>query len=157
MINDISAGNIEPGLIDVVARHEAPYVLMHMRGTPQTMQQFTSYENLTVEVYQFLQDKIIELEAKGVREIIVDPGFGFSKTIEQNYDLLHHFDRFKDLNKPLLAGLSRKSMIYKKLGISPQEALPGTLALNAVALSRGADILRVHDVAEHVELVQLFS
>lgn len=157
MINDISAGNIEPGLIDVVARHEAPYVLMHMRGTPQTMQQFTSYENLTVEVYQFLQDKIIELEAKGVREIIVDPGFGFSKTIEQNYDLLHHFDRFKDLNKPLLAGLSRKSMIYKKLGISPQEALPGTLALNAVALSRGADILRVHDIAEHVELLQLFS
>jgi dihydropteroate synthase len=130
---------------------------MHMRGTPQSMQQLTDYENVVEEVYAFLAQKILELEDLGIQDIVVDPGFGFSKTIEQNYTLLRHFDRFTALQKPLLAGLSRKSMIYKKLNISAQEALPGTLALNTLALDRGADILRVHDVQEHVDLVKLFS
>lgn len=155
MINDISAGAMDPLLLEVVARHRIPYVLMHMRGTPQNMQEHSDYADVVEEVYSFLAAKIEELEARGIQEIIVDPGFGFSKTIAQNYTLLQHFDRFQALGKPLLAGLSRKSMIYKKLNISPQEALPGTLALNTLALSRGADILRVHDVAEHSQLVRL--
>lgn len=155
MINDISGFSVDPKLPEVAAAHDAPYVLMHMRGTPATMQQLTEYDNLVEDILSWFRQKLSELERSGVRQVIVDPGFGFSKTIAQNYALLQKLEAFKEFQLPVLLGISRKSMIYRKLGISPEEALEGTIALNAIGLSKGASILRVHDVRAAHDLIRL--
>ena len=157
IINDISGFSIDSKIIDVVIKHKVPYILMHMRGTPETMQQETEYENLFKDVYKYLSEKIAYLEEKGVKDIIIDLGFGFAKTIEQNHFLLQNLHHFQALEKPILLGVSRKSMIYKKLGVTQKEALNGTIALNAIGVSKGVSILRVHDIKEAVEVVQLLE
>ena len=158
IINDISAGELSPEIIDVVAANDVPYVAMHMRGTPQVMQQNTHYEDgVVAEVYRYFEQRVEFLLSKGVQQIILDPGFGFSKSLEQNYELLAYMGELRALGYPILAGLSRKSMIYKALGVSPSEALAGTIALNWEALRQGATILRVHDVREAVEEVKLYK
>jgi len=153
IINDISGFEIDPLIIDVVAKHKTPYILMHMKGNPKTMQSNTEYDNLFSEMMLYFSSKIDFLKKKGVHDIIIDPGFGFSKTIEQNYEILNNLEHFKLLNHPLLIGLSRKSMIYKKLGIKPEDSLPETIRLNKIALKKGGNILRVHDVKEAVALI----
>lgn len=155
MINDISGGNMDEQMFETVASLKVPYILMHMRGTPQTMQQQTTYENMEAEILQYFSEKILQLKTSGVKDIILDPGFGFAKTLEQNYRLLGQLPRFTIFGLPLLVGLSRKSMIYRLLKTSPADALNGTTALNTIALLGGADILRVHDVKEAVECIQL--
>jgi len=130
---------------------------MHMRGTPQTMQQLTDYEDVVTEVFQFLQKRLAQLRSLGVTDVIIDPGFGFAKTIQQNYQLLKKLSYFKELGAPILAGLSRKSMIYKLLNITPDEALTGTIAVNMLALIGGASILRVHDVKEAMQTIKIFN
>ena len=155
IINDISGGDLDPTMFETVARLQVPYILMHMRGTPETMQSMTDYEDLLVDIATDLGKKISALRALGVKDIILDPGFGFAKTIAQNYELLHRVDELHYFGLPILGGISRKSMIYKKLGISPEEALPGTIALNTLLLSKGVQILRVHDVKEAKQLVDL--
>lgn len=157
LINDISGFSIDPDIVSVAAEAQIPYVLMHMQGTPQTMNGMTNYENILTDIYSFFSHKIAHLKDAGVKDIILDPGFGFGKTIEQNHSILRQLEYFSHLGLPVLAGLSRKSMIYKKLGINPEDALPGTIALNAIALSKGASILRVHDVKEAVDLIKLLS
>lgn len=153
IINDISGFSIDPTIIDVVAKHKTPYILMHMRGTPQTMQSFTDYDNIFSDMMFYFSEKIKILQEKGVNDIIIDPGFGFSKTIEQNYEVFENIEHFQLLNKPVLIGISRKSMIYKKLNINPEESLNETIRLNEIALNKGANILRVHDVKEAVNLI----
>ncbi|MEO9530998.1 MAG: dihydropteroate synthase [Crocinitomicaceae bacterium] len=155
MINDISGGIQDPAIFNLAAEKTVPLVLMHMKGTPQNMQNNCNYENLIKEVIYFLQQQINAARKAGVNDIIVDPGFGFSKDLDQNYTLLKELERFSLLEAPLLAGLSRKSMIYKKLGSSPGEALNGTSVLNTVALNKGAAILRVHDVKAANEAITL--
>ena len=157
MINDITGGEGDEAMFATVGDLQVPYVLMHMRGTPQTMQSLTQYDDLVVEVIDYFQRKVNALLSYSVKDIILDPGFGFAKTIDQNYTLLSHLDEFRMLGFPILAGLSRKSTIYKRLGISPDEALNGTTVLNTVALMKGASILRVHDVKEAMEAIQLNS
>ena len=158
IINDISAGELSPEIIDVVSANDVPYVAMHMRGTQQDMQQNTYYAGgVVADVYRYFEQRVEFLLSKGVRQIILDPGFGFSKSLEQNYELLAHMGELRALGYPILAGLSRKSMIYKFLGTSPSEALTGTIALNWEALRQGATILRVHDVREAVEEVKLYK
>ncbi|HEX2627389.1 MAG TPA: dihydropteroate synthase, partial [Chitinophagaceae bacterium] len=155
IINDISAGSIDPDLLPAVASLQVPYILMHMKGTPQTMQQHPTYENVTREVLDFLLHKRIVLREAGIHDIIIDPGFGFGKTIQHNFQLLHELDAFHVIDAPLLLGISRKSTIYKTLGITANEALNGTTVLNTIGLLKGANILRVHDVKEAVEAVRL--
>ncbi len=157
IINDISGGELDLEMFDTVAELDVPYVLMHMKGTPQTMSQMTQYESMVKEVAQYFSNKYRDLTSKGVKDIILDPGFGFAKTREQNYELLRNLGYFKTLRLPILAGISRKSMIYKKLEISPEEALNGTTALHMIALMNGASLLRVHDVKEAVEAVKLYK
>ena len=157
MINDIAAGELDAKMFETIAALNVPYIAMHMRGTPQTMKEFTSYDNLVLDVMNYFVEKISRLTALGVNDIIVDPGFGFAKTVDQNFELLAHLDYFKNLNRPILAGLSRKSMIWKTLNITADEALNGTIALNMAALLRGASILRVHDVKEAIEIIKLHS
>ena len=158
IINDISAGELSPEIIDVVAEADVPYVAMHMRGTPQSMQHNTHYEDgVVAEVFRYFQQRVEYLMSRGVKQIILDPGFGFAKSVEQNYELLSSLNKFCDLGYPILAGLSRKSMIYKVLDCTPAEALVGTIALNWEALRQGASILRVHDVKEAVEQVKLYN
>lgn len=157
LVNDISAGTLDEGMFDTIARLHVPYILMHMKGTPKTMVQQTVYTELLKDITDFFHRKINQLRDLGVKDVIVDPGFGFAKTVEQNFELLSHFDHFKILGKPLLAGLSRKSMIWRTLSVKPEEALNGTTSLHAVALLKGASILRVHDVKEAVEVVKLVS
>jgi dihydropteroate synthase len=157
IINDISGGEQDENMFTTVANLKVPYVVMHMRGSPQTMKTLTEYENLVKEVATHLQQKIKKLESLNVKDIIVDPGFGFAKTAEQNFQLLKNFDYFDILHKPLVAGLSRKSMVWKTLGVKPEDALNGTTALNMTALMKGATILRVHDVKEAMEAVTLFA
>lgn len=156
IINDISGFSIDPNLVDVVAKYNVPYILMHMRGTPETMQSMTDYECIFNDMILYFSEKIEILKKAGVNDIIIDPGFGFSKTIDQNYYLLEHLDDFLILDKPILAGLSRKSMIYRRLNTTPEDelTLDGTIALNKIALQKGASILRVHDVKEAVELIK---
>ena len=156
MINDVGGGTLDAEMFETIADLQVAYVLMHMRGTPQDMQAQTGYENITSEVIGFLQKRIAQLHLLGVNDVIADPGFGFAKTAEQNFRLLREMHYLKELNVPLLAGLSRKSMIYKTLGTEPSLALNGTTALNMLALLNGAAILRVHDVKEAVETVKLF-
>ena len=155
MINDISAGNLDPKIYQVAARHQVPYILMHMRGTPQIMTALTDYDNVVMEVAQDLAKKLKQIRPYGVNDLIVDPGFGFAKNLEQNYSLLGKLDHLKLLNAPILVGLSRKSMIYKLLHTDPENALNGTTAANTIALLKGASILRVHDVAPAMEVVKL--
>lgn len=156
IINDISGGNLDENMFDMVAKLQVPYILMHMRGTPETMQQLTDYGDIVEDIAVYFGERIAQLRALGVKDIILDPGFGFSKTIAQNYELLHRVDEFHYLGLPILGGISRKSMIYKKLEITPQESLSATTALNTVLLQKGVQLLRVHDVLEAKQLIQLF-
>lgn len=151
IINDISGGMMDRQMFRTVARLGVPYILMHMQGTPETMQQAPHYDNLRREVMLYFAERIDRLCQMGAKDIIVDPGFGFGKTLEHNYELFHHLDDFNLFNLPLLVGISRKSMIYKLLGGTPQTSLNGTTVLNTIALMKGAHILRVHDVKEAVE------
>ena len=155
IVNDISAGTIDANMVATVASLNVPYILMHMQGDPQTMQQNTIYQNLVLDVFDFLNRKIKELHEAGIHDIIIDPGFGFGKTIEQNFELLNALEFFTQLSKAVLVGLSRKSTIYKTLKIAPEEVLNGTTVLHTIALLKGASILRVHDVKEAKQAVQL--
>ncbi len=155
MVNDISSGTLDEQMIQVVASLQVPYVVMHMKGTPQTMQQQAHYEDVTLEVLDFFIKKTEECRQAGINDVIIDAGFGFAKTIAHNFTLLKNLSVFKMLQKPLLAGLSRKATVYKTLGITPEEALNGTTVLNTIALLNGANILRVHDVKEAVEAIKL--
>ena len=157
IVNDISAGSMDNKMIKTVAELKVPYVLMHMKGTPQTMQQNTTYENVTLEVLDFFILKTNELKKAGIVDIIIDPGFGFAKKINQNFKLLKNLSVFKMLDKPIMLGISRKSTIYKTLEINADDALNGTTVLNTIGLMNGASILRVHDVKEAKEAVKLFS
>lgn len=151
IINDISGGELDPAMFSTVASLHVPYILMHMRGTPQTKQQFCDYTDMMEEILLYFARKVEQLRLLGVNDIILDPGFGFSKTLEQNYTLMAHLDEFHAFNLPLLVGISRKSMIYKLLGGAPADSLNGTTVLNTFALLHGAHILRVHDVKAAVE------
>lgn len=157
IINDISGGDLDPEMFNTVARLGVPYVLMHTRSNPAEMQRHTDYEDVTAEVLRDLAFKIDKLRQLGVADIIADPGFGFAKTLDQNYELMSKLDAFNVLGCPLLVGISRKSMIYKELGVTPQESLNATTALHMAALVNGADILRVHDVKEAMETVKIFT
>ena len=157
MINDISGGNLDPQMIEVIAKWKVPYVMMHMKGTPQTMTTQTKYQDLVPDVFSYFVQGINNLRAQGVKDIILDPGFGFAKTVPQNYVLLKNLDYFKVLNCPLLVGLSRKSMIYKPLNTTADQALNGTSVLNTIALMNGASILRVHDVKAAKEAITFFK
>jgi len=157
MINDISAGEMDSNMFATIRELQVPYCIMHMKGTPQNMQKKPSYKNVTEEVLFFLAQKIELLHKLGVNDILVDPGFGFGKTTEHNYELLKNLSFFKNLNKAILLGVSRKSMIYKTLGISPQESLNGTTALHSFSLQNGGTLLRVHDVKEAMETITLFN
>jgi len=157
MINDISGGEGDEAMFDTVASLGIPYILMHMRGTPQTMSKLTNYDDIVKEIADYFHRKIHALHQRGVKDIILDPGFGFSKTPDQNFELLHQLDYFTTFGIPILAGFSRKSMVWKTLDTNPAGALNGTTALNTIALSKGAKILRVHDVKEAVECITLFE
>lgn len=157
IINDISAGELDADMFDVVAQLRVPYIMMHMRGTPEAMmqQQYLHYDDVVADVLQYFAAQIDRLAYMGVNDIIIDPGFGFSKTVDDNYRLMRHLDEFARLGLPLLVGISRKSMIYKLLDVTPAESLNGTTALNVMALLGGAHILRVHDVKQAVEAVKI--
>ena len=155
MINDISAGELDPEMFRTVADLKVPYIMMHMRGTPQTMASLTDYTNLMDEIMLYFAEKVRQLCLMGVSDLILDPGFGFSKTLEQNYELMAHLREFGIFDLPILVGISRKRMIYQLLGSTPEESLNGTTALHTYALLNGADILRVHDVKEAVEAVRI--
>ena len=157
IINDISAGELDPLIVDVAAEHDVPYVAMHMKGDPRTMQSMTDYRDIVAEVVDYFRERTAQLRERGVRRIVVDPGFGFAKTLEQNYELLRGLHRLAELGYPVLAGVSRKSMIYKLIGTTPAEALNGTTALHWECLRQGAVILRAHDTREAVEVVRMFD
>lgn len=157
IINDISGGEMDGAMFDTVARLKVPYILMHMQGTPDTMQLNPTYRDVVADVSLWLSERVDKLRSMGVNDIIIDPGFGFGKTVEHNYSMLSRLDEFRLFQLPLLVGLSRKSMIYKVLDGDPEGSLNGTTALNTVALLKGANILRVHDVKEAVECVKLVS
>lgn len=157
IINDISAGELDHNMFKVVSELKVPYIAMHMRGNPANMMKNIKYENLIMEILQYFRDKVVTLREMGVSDVILDPGFGFSKTLEQNYNLLKELCYFKVMKLPLLVGVSRKSMIYKALNTDPQNALNGTTALHMYALQQGANILRVHDVKEAVQVINLYN
>ena len=157
IVNDISAGALDPDMITTVARLGLPYVAMHMRGKPTTMQSMTDYSDIVEEVRAYFVQKINDLRKAGIENIVIDPGFGFAKTLEQNYQLMNGLHRLGDLGAPMLVGISRKSMIYKLLDTTPAEALNGTTALHLEALRQGAKILRVHDTCEAVEVVKIYN
>lgn len=155
IINDIAGGELDRAMFPTVAKLGVPYILMHMKGTPQTMQEAPHYDNLMKEIMLYFAEKIQQLRNLGQKDIILDPGYGFAKTLDHNYELLRHQDMLHIFELPLLVGLSRKSMIYRQLNITPDEALNGTTVLNTIALMKGTNILRVHDVKEAVEVVKL--
>ena len=158
ILNDISGGTLDADMLPTAGRLGVPYILMHLRGTPQTMTQLTDYDgDLVLELTRYFRDKLSELRAHGVVDIVLDPGFGFAKTPAHSHELLRRLPELQLLNLPILAGLSRKSMVYKPLGLQPEAALAGTIALNTLALRGGARLLRVHDVAEAVQTVQLVT
>jgi dihydropteroate synthase len=157
LVNDISAGELDPEMIPTVGRLSVPYIAMHMRGNPKTMQEKTEYENIILEIMNYFSKKIKDCSKHGIKDVIIDPGIGFAKTLDQNYWILRNLAYFKTIQVPILVGLSRKSMIYKKLGIQPENALNGTTALNMAALINGANILRVHDVKEANETIKLYK
>ncbi len=155
IINDIAAGEMDADMFRTVVELNVPYIMMHMQGTPQNMQQHPHYDNLLKEVFLYFAQKVQQLRDLGMKDIILDPGFGFGKTVEHNYELLAHLEEFRIFELPLLVGVSRKSMIYRLLGNTPQDALNGTTVLDTICLLKGADILRVHDVREAVETVKI--
>jgi dihydropteroate synthase len=157
MINDISAGRLDDALYPTLAELQVPYVLMHMQKRPENMQEAPLYENVVQEVLDFLIFEIATLRKLGLKDILIDPGFGFGKSIEHNYEILRSLHVFQMLDVPILAGLSRKSMIYKPLGLDPEHALNGTSALHMVALQQGAKVLRAHDVAPAIEVIKLWQ
>ncbi len=157
LINDISGGELDPDMFGTIAKLGVPYILTHSKGTPKTMQQQVQYTHLMTEILQYFGSKTQQLHEMGVKDVILDPGFGFAKTMEQNYHLMGHLKDLQVLGLPLLVGISRKSMIFRLLETSPQEALNGTTMLNTLALCRGANILRVHDVKECVEVVRMYN
>jgi dihydropteroate synthase len=157
IINDISAGNLDAKMMETIAKYNVPFIMMHLRGTPQTMQTMTHYENIVKEILFYFSERIAKARSFGINDLIIDPGFGFAKTLEQNYEVLQKMELFEMLELPLLAGFSRKSMIYKTLHSTAEEALNGTSVLNTIALTKGAKILRVHDVKEAMECVSLFN
>ena len=157
MINDISAGTIDPKIFEVAAELNSPYVLMHMQGKPKSMQDSPTYENVCLDLIDFFQEKLNRLKKIGINDLIVDVGFGFGKTVEHNYQLLNNLNEFKILNKPILIGVSRKSMIWKVLKTNPEQALNGTTVVHTLALLKGANILRVHDVKEAKECVAILQ
>lgn len=157
LINDISGGNLDEQMFETVGKLQVPYILMHMKGTPQTMKNLNQYDDMIQEMSFYFSEKITQLKDLGVKDIILDPGFGFAKNINQNYQLLNHLEDFNLFGFPVLAGLSRKSMIWKSLKIRPEEALNGTSVLNTIALQKGAKILRVHDVKETKECIKIAS
>lgn len=155
IINDISASELDPQMWNIVKKYQVPYIVMHMRGTPQNMQQNTEYQDITKEILYYFSEKKDQARKYQLNDLIIDPGFGFSKTLSQNYELIQHLNLFKTLGCPILVGISRKSMIYKLLETSPEEALNGTTALHTFALLNGADILRVHDVKQAMECIKI--
>ena len=157
IVNDISGGEIDTNMFETVADLHVPYILMHMRGMPQTMMQSTEYDNLIQDIFYYFSEKITQLHQLGVCDVVIDPGFGFSKTMLQNYDLMKQLDKFQIFELPLLVGISRKSMIYRLLDITPDESLNGTSVLNAFAIEHGANILRVHDVKEAVQAIEIMA
>jgi dihydropteroate synthase len=157
LINDVSGGEADTAMFETVAQLGLPYVLMHMRGTPATMQSLTDYSDLLADIMADLTQKLVQLRQLGVKDVIIDPGFGFAKTIDQNFKLLRELEQFNVLDCPLLVGVSRKSMVYKTLHTTAEQALNGTTVLHAWALERGARILRVHDVQPAVEAIQLWN
>ena len=157
IINDISAGELDKNMFETIAELNVPYIMMHMKGTPKNMQNNPQYKNVTVEIINNLSQKIKKAESFNIRDIILDPGFGFGKTTNHNFKLLNDLSLFKNLDRPVLVGISRKSMIYKTLDIKPENALNGTTSLNTIALLNGANILRVHDVKEAKEVIKLYN
>jgi len=155
--NDISAGHLDHQMMKTIGELGIPYIMMHMKGTPQTMQNLTDYDHLVTEIFNYFSERINLAKQHDIIDIVIDPGFGFAKTISQNYELLGKLEFFQNLNCPMLCGVSRKSMIYKTLNCLPKEALNGTTALNMVSLMNGANILRVHDVKEAMECIKLFN
>ncbi|MCL4112455.1 UNVERIFIED_CONTAM: hypothetical protein GTU68_046981 [Idotea baltica] len=156
-INDISAGQLDKNMMQTVAKLGVPYVMMHMKGTPQNMQEQTHYDHLIKELLYYFSERVLEAKTHGIKDVIVDPGFGFAKNTAQNFELMNQLDLLKTFELAILAGVSRKSMIYKTTGGSAQDALNGTTVLNTIALQKGANILRVHDVKEAVETIKLTS
>ena len=157
LINDISAGKLDPIMLSTVGKLGVPYIMMHMKGEPKTMQQFAQYSDLAKEIITYFAEQIAKAQSENINDIIIDPGFGFAKTLKQNFELLHKFEMLQLIGKPLLAGVSRKSMIYKTLNTTAQNALNGTTALHMVALQKGAKILRAHDTKEASECITLFN
>ena len=157
IINDISAGNLDDAMLETVAKLQVPYIMMHLKGTPQTMQSLAQYENIVKEMLFYFSERVAKARGLGINDVIIDPGFGFAKTLEQNFEVLNKLELFQMLELPILAGVSRKSMIYKTLETSTEFALNGTTSLNTISLLKGAKILRVHDVKEAVECVKLYN
>ena len=157
IINDISASQLDEKMMETIAKYSVPYIIMHMKGNPQNMMNKTNYDDMLQEMIKYFSKKINQAISYKINDIIIDPGFGFAKNIKQNYDLLNHLDLLKILDKPIMVGISRKSMIYKSLDSTPEEALNGTTVLNTVALIKGASILRVHDVKEANECIKLIG
>jgi len=157
IINDISAGYLDENMMQTIAEQQVPYIMMHMKGNPQTMQSLAQYVNITKEMLFYFSERVALARSLGINDLIIDPGFGFAKTLEQNFEVLGKMELFKMLELPILVGLSRKSMIYKTLETTPEFALNGTSVLNTIALQKGANILRVHDVKEAVECIKLVS
>jgi dihydropteroate synthase len=157
IINDIAAGNLDDKMMETVAQCKVPYIMMHMKGTPQTMQTLTQYDNIVKEMLLYFSKKVAEARRFGINDLIIDPGFGFAKTLDQNYEILQKLELFQILELPILVGVSRKSMVYKPLELNADEALNGTVVANTIALTKGAKILRVHDVKQAVEAVKLFK
>jgi dihydropteroate synthase len=155
--NDIAAGELDDKMFDVISKYNVPYIMMHMRGNPQTMQSMTQYDDIVKEILFYFSEKVNKARSFGINDLILDPGFGFAKTTDQNYEVLQKMELFNLLELPVLAGVSRKSMIYKTLNNTAQEALNGTTVLNTIALTKGAKILRVHDVKEAMECITLFN
>ena len=155
IVNDISAGMLDEGMLYTVGQLKVPYIMMHMRGTPQTMVKLTQYDDLVKEILFYFSQRIAAARAAGIKDIIIDPGFGFAKTLQQNYEVLNKLELFSMTDLPILAGISRKSMIYKLLGTTPEKSLNGTTVVNTIALAKGAKILRVHDVKEAVECIRI--
>ena len=157
IINDIAAGNLDDKMLEVIGKYNVPYIMMHMRGTPKTMQTLTNYDDIVQEMLFYFSERIAKARSFGINDLIIDPGFGFAKTIAQNYEVFQKMELFNMLELPLLIGVSRKSMIYKTLETTIENALNGTTVLNTLALSKGTKIIRVHDVKEAVECVTLFN
>jgi dihydropteroate synthase len=157
MVNDISAGTLDSIMMESVAKLRVPYIMMHMKGNPQTMQSLAHYSNITKEMLYYFSEKVAQARSFGINDLIIDPGFGFAKTVEQNFEVMNNLELFQMVELPLLVGVSRKSMIYKTLETSAEQALNGTSVLNTIALQKGANILRVHDVKEAMECIKLVS